>query len=142
MSKAGIKSKPTRRRATKREVCERIAEVCKLVLLGAEASDLRECASEKGWNISTAQLRRYHQHALKKFARQIDKNIDRNFARHFLQRRALYARAMESGDWRTALAIAKDEAELLGLYPDKLDELTRRLDEIEAANAKRDEHTR
>jgi hypothetical protein len=142
MSKAKRKLKPTRRRSTKREVCERIAEVCKLVLLGAEAADLREFALEKGWNISTAQLRRYHAHALKKFARLVEKDHDRNFARHVLQRRALYARAMEAGDWRSALAIAKDEAELLALYPDKLDELTRRLDEIEAANAKKDERMR
>src|SRR5262249_4916631 len=37
-------------------------------------------------------------------------------ARHLLQRRRLYAHAMEVGDYKTALAVLKDEAQLLRLY--------------------------
>jgi hypothetical protein len=37
--------------------------------------------------------------------------------RHLAQRRTLYARAVNNGELRTALAVARDEAELLGLYP-------------------------
>ena len=39
--------------------------------------------------------------------------------RHLAQRRNLYAKAVSSGDYRTALAALRDEAELLSLYPPK-----------------------
>jgi hypothetical protein len=39
--------------------------------------------------------------------------------RHLAQRRNLFAKAVSAGDYRTALAVAKDEAELQGLYPPK-----------------------
>lgn len=38
--------------------------------------------------------------------------------RHLNQRRHIYAKAMTSGDYRTALAALQDEAKLLGLYPE------------------------
>jgi hypothetical protein len=44
--------------------------------------------------------------------------------RHLAQRRNLYAKALLAGDVRTAAAVLKDEAELLGLYPPKRTELT------------------
>ena len=106
-----------RTRATKAEIVRRIDEVYKRILLGAEVPDLCEFATQQGWGLSRAQIRRYYQHALKKYTRQVNKNQHQHFARHLLQRRAIYARAMESGDWRTAFAIVKDEGELLGVYP-------------------------
>src|SRR5262249_18034132 len=39
--------------------------------------------------------------------------------RHLAQRRNLYARALNKGDERTALAVLADLAELQGLYPPK-----------------------
>ena len=41
------------------------------------------------------------------------------FRRHLAQRRNLFAKAVSAGDYRTALAAARDEAELEGLYPPK-----------------------
>jgi len=140
---ASTDEKPRRRRATRREVCERLTIVYKLVLLGAEHQDLCEHAREAQWGIGPAQVRRYQAHALKKMARMQEKNRDKNFARHVQQRRALYARAMEAGDWRTALAIARDEAELLKLYPHPLDDLAARLAELEEQlEAKKNEKRR
>jgi hypothetical protein len=40
-------------------------------------------------------------------------------ARHLAQRQALYARALNAADHRTALAVLADEAKLRGLYPDR-----------------------
>ena len=47
-------------------------------------------------------------------------------ARHLAQRQALYARAVNAADYRTALAILADDAKLRGLYPEnELKELTK-----------------
>src|SRR5262249_36174802 len=49
----------------------------------------------------------------------LEKDRDKLLARHVAQRRALYARAVHAADYRTALAVARDEAELQGLYLNK-----------------------
>jgi hypothetical protein len=106
-------------KATSAQVLTRVEEVLQIVLLGGELHDLREHARENGWNLSDGQLRRYQSRALELARERLDKDRGRLMARHLLQRRAMYARAMKAGDWRTALSVAKDEAELLGLYPPK-----------------------
>jgi hypothetical protein len=112
-------------KATKAVVLQRVEAVLQIVLLGGEFPDIRQYASEndpdtgRPWNVSERQLWRYQQAALKLCVRRLEKDREKTFARHLLQRRAMYARAMEAGDWRTALAVAKDEAELHGLYPPK-----------------------
>jgi hypothetical protein len=106
-------------RATKAQVRERIEETLQIVLLGGELHDLREHARENNWNLSDGQLYRYQQRAYELCKKRAERDREKLFARHLLQRRALYARAMESADWRTALSIAKDEAELYGLYAPK-----------------------
>jgi hypothetical protein len=105
------------KRSTKAETMQRVHAVLKIVLFGAEFHDLRDFADKEGWNVSDSTLRRYQTAALELCREQQEQNRERLLARHLMQRRALYARAMESGDWRTALAIATDEAALLGLYP-------------------------
>ncbi len=49
-------------------------------------------------------------------ARTLGKDRAKLLARHLMQRRLLYAKALETGDWRGALAALKDEAELECLY--------------------------
>jgi hypothetical protein len=41
------------------------------------------------------------------------------FRKHLAQRANVYAKALSAGDYRTALAVLKDTAELQGLYPPK-----------------------
>lgn len=96
----------------------------KLLLLGAEFHDLREYADsenaesgKKPWGICDGQLRRYMTQAHDLIEERSKIGRDRAFSRHLLQRRAIYARAIESGDWRSALSVAQDEAKLLNLYP-------------------------
>jgi hypothetical protein len=50
-------------------------------------------------------------------AKAVDRNRDRLMAYQFAARHALYARAVAVSDYRTALAVLRDEAELLSLYP-------------------------
>jgi hypothetical protein len=121
------KRKPRpRARATKAELCRRIFEVYKLRLGGAEFPDLREWARspERGWVVSDGQLWRYIRAADRLCKRHFDGKADHLTARHVLQRRQLYAHAMNGSDYATALRVLQDEAKLLGLYPAKGLELT------------------
>ena len=106
-------------KSSKAEVAKRVNEVFKLRLGGAEFLDIREYADapEQSWNISDTQLRRYISKADELCKERFDAKADYLLSRHLLQRRQLYAHAMGAGDYRTALAVLKDEAELEGLYP-------------------------
>ncbi len=104
-------------RPTKQTLERRIEEVMHIILLGGEMHDLREYAREKKWNVADSTLYRYMADALELCRARVEKDRDKLIARHLMQRRSLYARAMEANDLRTALAVVKDEAELYGLYP-------------------------
>src|SRR6516165_5704800 len=104
-------------KATKATINQRVTEVLKLRVAGAEFSDIRDYAIAHGWDVSDSQLWRYVAKSDEALAAAVEKNRDKLVARHLAQRRLLYAKALETGDWRGALAALKDEAELLDLYP-------------------------
>jgi hypothetical protein len=108
-------------KSTKAEVAKRVSEVFKLRLGGAEFADIREYAAapEQGWNVSDSQLWRYILAADALCKDYFDAKAEYLLPRHLLQRRQLYAHCMSAGDFRTALAVLKDEAELERLYPPK-----------------------
>jgi hypothetical protein len=106
-------------KSDKATVRKRVEEVLRLRLLGAEFLDIRQHASEQGWQVSDRQLWRYIALGDKILAETLDQDRDRLVRRHVAQRRALYARAVAVSDYRTALAVLKDEGELLKLYPPK-----------------------
>jgi hypothetical protein len=109
--------KKKRPRATDAEMAKRVDEVLHCRLNGAEFHDLQSYAKEQGWGVSDRQLWRYVAQADALMQKTFDADRDKQFRRHVFQRRALYARAVQDGDYRTALAVARDEAQLLGLYP-------------------------
>jgi hypothetical protein len=106
-------------KSTKAEVQGRVLEVFKLRLGGAEFADIREYAAapERSWGVSDSQLWRYIRSADALCKEHFDARAEHLLARHLLQRRQLYAHAMSAGDFRTALAVLKDEADLEALYP-------------------------
>jgi hypothetical protein len=108
-------------KATNAVVMQRVEAVLRVRIDGAQFHDIRDYANapEQNWNVSDSQLRRYIQASDKLLAERLEKDRDKQFARHVAQRQALYARAVNAADFRTALAVAKDEAELQGLYPPK-----------------------
>jgi hypothetical protein len=106
-------------KATKAEISRRVEEVLRLRLDGAEFHDVVQYAAEQGWNVRERQLWNYVRASDKLLARRLEKDRDKLLARHVAQRRALYARAVHAADYRTALAVARDEAALQGLYPPK-----------------------
>src|SRR4051812_17276131 len=130
MSTTGGTPRPGRRaRATSAEVAARVEEVLHCRLNGAEFHDLRAYAAEKGWDVSDRQLWRYVAESDALMERYFEADRGKLLRRHALQRRALYARAVQDGDYRTALAVARDEAELHGLYPGRKVQLSGSKDE-------------
>jgi hypothetical protein len=122
------KPKPAAR-ATKAQVQARVEDVLRIRLDGAEFWDVREWAREQeqkpgsAWErkdgakpLSDGQLWRYIGMADKLIAESCRASRKKLLRRHLAQRRNLYAKAVSAGDYRAALAAARDEAELLGLY--------------------------
>jgi hypothetical protein len=99
-------------------VLHRVQEIYQLLLAGAEFADIRQYASERNWNVSERQIQRYIERAYQRFEQQSHRNRKQLWGRHLMQRRAIYARCMKSGDLRTALHVLKDEASLQGIYPE------------------------
>lgn len=103
-------------KATQATIEQRVAEVLKLRIAGAEFADIREYAIAQEWGVSDSQLWRYVAKSDKALAAAMEKDRGKLLARHLAQRRLLYVKALESGDWRGALAALKDEADLERLY--------------------------
>jgi hypothetical protein len=117
---------------TKAQVQLRTEEVLRIRLDGAEFWDVREYVREKErqkgspWELqegskplSDASLWRYIGMADELVKASCLSSRKKLLRRHLAQRRNLFAKAVSAGDYRTALAVAKDEAELQGLYPPK-----------------------
>ena len=110
----------------KATINRRVQEVSRLLLAGAEFAEIRQYASDHGWRISDRQVHRYMAAAYEGLATTTDRTRKQLLGRHLMQRRALYARALKSGDLKTALQILRDEADLEALYPPSRQEITGR----------------
>jgi hypothetical protein len=97
---------------------------------GAKEWDVSEYVREQEqtdgspWNLaedetplSERQIRRYIEKADRLIDESTRESRKRALRRHLARREAMYAKAMNAGDIRTALAVAQDEAKLRGLYP-------------------------
>src|SRR5262245_44540262 len=107
-------------------VAKRVEEVLQLRLAGAEVWDILQYAAEQEppWNVGERQIRNYIAAGDKLLEQSLEKDRERLLNRHLAQRRALLARCLAVADFKTALAVIKDEADLLNLYPPKRTELT------------------
>ena len=103
-------------RADRAEVQARVKLILDARLAGADFSDLLQIASVNQWGIGERQLWNYVRSADQMLAQTTEADRGKHLRLQLGQRRLLYAKAVESGDWRAALAVKKDEAELLGLY--------------------------
>ena len=117
-------------KATKATIRARIEAVAQLILDGALPYQVRqwvserEAAGEPPWTIpeggkplSERQIARYAAQADALNAEEFRTKRTRMLRRHLAKRRALFARCVNSGDWRTALASLDSEARLMGLFP-------------------------
>ena len=105
-------------KSTKAEIRRRVEEIVRLRLAGAElVPDIVQYAASQNWQVRRRMLWNYVDRADRIIARGVEKDRQKLLARHLRQRRLLFARALEQGDIRAALAVARDEAELEALYP-------------------------
>ena len=104
-------------KSTKATVAQRVEEVLTLRLAGAAFVEIRQNASEKGWGVGDRQLQHYIQASDELLAASLAPDRKKNLALHLAQRRLLYNRVLETGDYRTALAVLRDSAQLQDLYP-------------------------
>jgi hypothetical protein len=124
-------------RATAAIIEQRVQDVLRIRLDGAEFWDLRQYVSEKAaaneqpWVIEDGgkplcdrQLWRYIEQADKLLATSCRTSRKKLLRRHLAQLRSLYARAVQAGDLRTALAVLTDLGKLLDLYPAARTELS------------------
>src|SRR5262245_5408513 len=115
-------------KASKATVQARVEDILRVLLDGAQPWDVRQYVSEKEtageepWKLaegqrplSERQLRRYVVRAEKLLAESCRTSRKKLLRRHLAQRRALFARAVNQGDVRAALAVADSEAKLLDL---------------------------
>jgi hypothetical protein len=123
---------PNPKRPGRAAIQARTEEILRIRLDGAEIWDLREYVREKQTDpnspwflpegqkpLSDSQLWRYLAKSDRLIAESCRASRKKLLRRHLAQRRNLYAKAVSAGDYRTALAVVRDEAELQGLYPPK-----------------------
>ena len=115
--------------ATKEDIRKRVDDVLRIMLDGARYHDVVQYSAENGWNVRERQLRQYMARARKLMA--VDQRAKRRtlMVEHIAQRHQLFARAISTGDLRSALAILDSLAKLQALFPDPAGDLKR---EVEA----------
>lgn len=126
-------------RATDEQSRRRVEELLRIRLDGAELYDIREYVREKAeakdpvWGdnlLSDSQLYRLLRKADSQITRACQEERSKLLRLHLAKRRSLYARAVNVGDLRAALAALRDEAVLLDLYPRPEDELRKEVDAL------------
>jgi hypothetical protein len=130
-------------RATNPIVRQRVEDVLRIRLDGAEGWDVRQYVAEKerageppwaipelGKPLSERQIRRYVEQADRQIEESCRTSRKQLLRRHLAQRRTLYARAVSAGDIRTALAVLADLAKMQGLYPSEDEALRREAEEL------------
>src|SRR5579871_2448870 len=120
---------PKKPKATKAIIAQRVEEILRIRLDGAEFIDVREYVREKErepgsiWEVpdgakplSDAQLWRYIARSDQLLAQSCRASRKKLYRRHLAQRRNLYAKAVNQGDIRAALAVLDSEAKMIGLF--------------------------
>jgi hypothetical protein len=119
-------------KADKLLVQRRTDDIYRILLDGARLQDLRQYVTsqqteaDSPWflpkgkePLSDRQLYRYYQAAENLLHEPLGHGRKKLLREHVRKRQNLFARAVTTGDIRTAALILKDEAELRGLYPEK-----------------------
>lgn len=104
-------------KSTKLEIIKRVEEVLAIRLQGAQFHDIVQYAAEQDppWNLSERQLWEYVHKGNELLKRQLETDRAGLINRHLAQRRTIYAKAMQGGDYRAALSALESECKLLGL---------------------------
>jgi hypothetical protein len=115
MGRAKPNTRP-RRKAEAAEVARRVEDVLRIRLDGAQYHDVLQYSAENGWGLKERQIREYIARADDLLVERLEKKRKRLIARRLSMREALFARAVNAADYRTALAILSDMDKLQGHY--------------------------
>jgi hypothetical protein len=105
-------------KSTKATVSQRVEEILAMRLAGAGYPEILQHSAENGWGLKERQLREYIARSDELLAQSQEPKREKRVNLHLAQRRLLHNKALEVGDYRTALAVLQDSAKLEGLYPD------------------------
>ena len=100
----------------RRGAARRVDEILRIRIDGAQFHDVVQYAAEKGWGLKDRQIREYMRRADALLVERRDRNRGQIIARRLAQREALYARAVNAADLRTALAVLDSADKLQGLF--------------------------
>ena len=103
-------------KATKTVINQRIDELLRVRLDGAQFHDIVQYVAEKGWGLKDRQIRNYLRRADDLLVERREKSRRGCYQLHVARRESLYARAVNAADYRTALVILTDLARLQELY--------------------------
>jgi hypothetical protein len=108
----------TGKKAIRGQVAQRVHEVKLLILSGATRYDILQYAANESWDLKERQVDDYMAKASNAISDSLKPEAAQalELALALARRQMLYARALEQGDVKAALAVLKDEAELRGLY--------------------------
>ena len=106
---------PRENKATDLEVDKRVDTISEMILQGASQRQMFEYA-KKEWDIGERQTKHYISKCYTKFEALMEKDAKKNLAKHIQIRNHLYRKTYKAGDYKTALSIQKDKANLQGLY--------------------------
>jgi hypothetical protein len=106
-------------KCSKAEVAKRVHALVPLRLNNVGFLGIRQYASSQEWNVTDRHLRRYVRRCDDLLAGYLERDAKRLVARHLVIRGHILNLALEAGDLRTALAAAKDEALIHGIYAPK-----------------------
>lgn len=103
------------KKATKKEVQERVDVIIKLMAMGMRSSAIVQDATVKSWGITERNTWKYVEKALKYF--QDKSNIDRDgeLGKILEQYEFLYKATVDEADYRAAAQILDKRADLIGL---------------------------
>ncbi len=102
--------------STSAVVKQRVEEILRIRIDGAQFHDVVQYGTEKAWGVSERQIGKYIAAADQLLVERLEKKRKPTIARHIAQREALYARCINAADFRTALAVLADLAKLKGIY--------------------------
>ncbi len=112
------KEKKASTKVSAAEVARRVGEILRIRLDGAQFHDIVQFVADQKWELKERQIYNYIRRADDLLVERQEKKRKRVVGLHLAKRQALYARAVNAGDYRTALAIADSEAKLRGLFPE------------------------
>jgi hypothetical protein len=110
---------PREKKADQALVQSRVDEILRIRLDGASRTDILQYVAEKRWEISERQVDNYIQKTTEILRAQAKGARKGLLALHIGRREALYARAVNAGDYGRALAVLESLAKLQGLVTEK-----------------------